>query len=210
VELMAVLSRLSEQGPVTLLLDCAYLDYTADPAHVRAALDHWAELGEEGRVLVGASLSLSKALTLYGGRTGALVFPWVRDTALQAALATSCRGAFSNCPRAGQSLLLRLDRDAKRQEALRVEHRHWSGVLESRARALDSALKAKGLPGAPWLGGFFVSLKAADPAAVCARLRAQGVFVVPLPDGMRVGICGLAAAQAPRFAQAMDQALKNQ
>jgi len=58
-ELMAVLRKLSERGPVTLLLDCAYLDYTADPAHVREGLDQYAELGEEGRVLVAASLSLA-------------------------------------------------------------------------------------------------------------------------------------------------------
>jgi len=206
--LMTVLRQLSERGPVTLLLDCAYLDYTADPGHVREALDHYAELGEEGRVLVGASLSLSKALTLYGGRGGALVFPWTRDEALQAALATSCRGTFSNCARAAQSLMQRLEQDSGAQEALRAEHRHWSGVLEARAQALDAALKAQGLPGAPWVGGFFIALKAADPVAACASLKGQGVFVVPLPDGMRVGICGLAAAQAPRFAQALAQAIK--
>jgi aspartate/tyrosine/aromatic aminotransferase len=206
--LMAVLRRLAERGPVSLVLDCAYLDYTADPAHVRTALDQYAVLGEEGRVLVGASLSLSKALTLYGGRGGALVFPWTRDAALQAALGTSCRGAFSNCSRAAQSLLQRLERDEPRQASLLAEHRHWSGVLEGRAQALDAALKAQGLAGAPWVGGFFIALKAADPAAVCASLKRQGVYVVPLPEGLRVGICGMAAAQAPRFAQAMAQALK--
>jgi aspartate/tyrosine/aromatic aminotransferase len=204
--LFGVLRRLAGQGPVTLLLDCAYLDYTADPGHVREALDHYAELGEEGRVLVAASLSLSKALTLYGGRGGALVFPWARDAALQAALATSCRGAFSNCPRAAQSLLLRLERDPARQEQLRSEHRLWSGVLEARAKALDAALKAEGLAGSPWTGGFFIALRAEDPAAVCASLKEQGVYVVPLPDGLRVGICGLPAAQAPRFAKAMARA----
>jgi len=207
--LMAVLRRLSESGPVTLLLDCAYLDYTAEPAHVRAALDQYAELGEEGRVLVAASLSISKALTLYGGRGGALVFPWTRDAALQAALGTSCRGAFSNCPRAAQSLLQRLERDDPAQQSLLAEHRHWSGVLEGRAGALDTALKAKGLAGAPWVGGFFISLRAADPVAVCDSLKRQGVYVVPLPDGLRVGICGLAADQAPRFAHAMAEALQN-
>lgn len=205
--LMAVLRRLSERGPVSLLLDCAYLDYTTDPGHVRSALDQWAELGAEGRVLVGASLSLSKSLTLYGGRAGALVFPWVRDPALQAALSVSCRGAFSNCARASQSLMQRLERDSPRQEALLAEHRHWSGVLETRALALDAALKAQGLAGAPWVGGFFVALKVADPEAVCASLKAEGVYVIPLPDGLRVGICALPAVQAPRFAQAMGRAL---
>jgi aspartate/tyrosine/aromatic aminotransferase len=205
--LLALLRRLADRGPVTLLLDCAYLDYTTDPQHVRDALDHYAELGAEGRVLVGASLSLSKSLTLYGARGGALVFPWCKDVPLQAALDTSCRGTFSNCPRAAQSLLLRLERDGKRQEQLNAEHRHWSEILEGRAVALDLELKRQGLPGVAWAGGFFVTLPTSDPLGVSARLRDQGVFVVPLPQGLRVGICALPRAATARFAEAMKVAL---
>lgn len=202
-----VLVRLAGRGPVTLLLDCAYLDYAADPGQVRAALDHYAGLGREGRVLVGACLSLSKALTLYGARAGALVFPWLQDAALQGALAHSCRGAFANCARAGQALLVRLDRDPAGQARLAAEHRHWSGVLATRAQALDAALRAEGLAGAAWDGGFFVALRVPDPAAAVAGLRDRGVFVVPLPDGLRVGICALPADRAPRFARALAEAL---
>lgn len=201
--LLDLLRRLADQGPVTLLLDCAYPDYTTDPQHVRAALDQYGELGQEGRVLVGACLSLSKALTLYGSRGGALVFPWCRDAALQAALVTSCRGLYSTCPRAPQALLLRLERDGKRQEQLCAEHRHWSEVLECRALALDRAFRAEGLAPVAWMGGFFVTLPLADPARAFQGLKARGVFTVPLPQGLRVGICGLPAAGAPRFAKAM-------
>lgn len=205
--LAGVLERLADRGPVTLLLDCAYLDYAADPGEVRAALDFYAALGRDGRVLVGAGLSLSKALTLYGGRTGALVFPWTRDAALRGALAFSCRGAFSNCARAGQALLVRLDRDPARQERLRAEHRRWSVVLAARAGALDLALRAAGGPGTPWAGGFFVALRAADPDALAAGLRARGVYGVPLPGCVRVGICALPESRAPRFARAFAEAL---
>jgi len=206
--LMDVLIALADEGPVTLLLDCAYLDYTTDPQHVRDALDAYAELGGERRVLVGASLSLSKALTLYGGRAGALVFPWCRDAALQAALGVSCRGAFSNCSRAPQSLLLRLERDGKRQEQLNAEHRHWSQVLEGRAMALDRALRAQGLEGAAWMGGFFTTLAAPDAEAAAKRLRERGVYVVPMPGGLRVGLCGLPSSSAPIFADAIKYAFQ--
>lgn len=206
--LLGLLRTLSDRGPVTLLLDCAYLDYTPKPQEVRAALDHYAELGAEGRVLVGASLSLSKALTLYGGRGGALVFPWVQDPALQAALDTSCRGLFANCSRAVQSLLVRLERDGKRQEQLNAEHRHWSEILEGRAVALQQALRAQGLDGASWMGGFFTTLDLTDPQGVSARLRDQGVYGVPLPHGLRVGLCALPASEAARLAQALKQALQ--
>ncbi len=206
--LFALLRDVAKLGPVTLLLDLAYLDYTCEPQAVREALDDYRAFAESSSILVGAALSVSKSLTLYGGRGGALVFPWTKGAALQAALAVSCRGLFSNCPRAPQSLVVNLHRDGKALEALAAEHKHWSEVLEVRAKALDEALKAEGLQGAPWQGGFFVTLPVADAFAVCERLKGHGVFVVPSPWGLRVGICGLKAADAPRFAQAIRAALQ--
>ncbi len=201
--LLAVLDRLSGQGPVTLLLDFAYLDYTRDPAHVREALDHYQAFARSSRVLVGASLSLSKALTLYGGRGGALVFPFAEAPELQAALTMSCRGTYSNCNKASQATFLRLTTDARLRAALDVEHAHWRSVLTERAAALDSALKAEGFPGAPWRGGYFITLRHPEPQALNTRLKARGIFVVPLPEGIRIGICGLRVSDAPRFAAAL-------
>ncbi len=210
--LFALLREVAALGPVTLLLDLAYLDYTREPAAVREALDDYRafaeESAEEGIVLVGAALSVSKSLTLYGGRGGALVFPWTKDDALQAALAVSCRGLYSNCAKAPQSLVVKLNQDGHALAALAAEHKHWSEVLEARAQALDAALKAEGLAGAPWQGGFFVTLPVPDPSGVCERLKTRGVFVVPSPWGLRVGVCGLKTGDAPRFALALKSALK--
>jgi len=205
--LFALLREVSSMGPVTLLLDLAYLDYTREPQAVREALDDYRAFAEEGVVLVGAALSVSKSLTLYGGRGGALVFPWTKDDALQAALAVSCRGLYSNCAKAPQSLVVKLNRDGKAIEALAAEHKHWSEVLEARAQALDDALKAEGLSGAPWQGGFFVTLPVPDPKGTCERLKTHGVFVVPSPWGLRVGVCGLKTEDAPRFAAALKASI---
>jgi aspartate/tyrosine/aromatic aminotransferase len=206
--LFRLLKEAAAKGPVTLLLDLAYLDYTAEPQAVREALDDYARFAQEGPVLVGAALSLSKAFTLYGARAGALAFPWTKDAALQAALAMSCRGIFSNSPKAPQSLLVKLMQDGGALARLAEEHRHWSAKLVSRARALDQALRAEKLPGVAWQGGFFVTLRVPQPQEVCARLKAHGVFVVPMPEGLRVGLCGLREADAPRFAQAFAASLR--
>lgn len=206
--LLSVLRDIASQGPVTLLLDLAYLDYARDPQSVTEALDDYAAFAAEGSVLVGASLSLSKAFTLYGSRAGALVFPWTSDKTLQAALVTSCRGTWSNCARAPMSVLTRFGKDAAAVARLADEHAHWRRVLTERAEALDAALRAEGLPGAAWDGGFFVTLAAApDPTVVCERLQERDVFVVPMPEGLRVGICGLRATDAARFAAAYKASL---
>lgn len=195
--------ELGRKAPLTLILDCAYLDYTADPGHVRAGLDAWAELGNAEGVLLGASLSLSKALTLYGGRGGALAFPWSRDPALKAALACSCRGTWSCCAKAPQALLLRLAKDGKAQMRLAEEHRHWSEVLEARAAALQAAMTELDLTPLSWRGGFFVTLPELDSSTRAARLRDEGVFAVPLDGGLRLGLCALRQADAPRLARAL-------
>ncbi|WP_306590457.1 pyridoxal phosphate-dependent aminotransferase [Geothrix sp. 21YS21S-4] len=192
--------------PVTLLLDFAYLDYARDPGAVAEALKDYAALGGEGQVLVGAAMSLSKSLTLYGARGGALAFPWCGDPALQAALTQSCRGTWSNCARAPQALVVRLAREGKAQARLAAEHRHWSDILAMRADALDGALAAEGLAPLRWEGGFFVLASVSNPEAVCARLKTEGVFTVPLPEGLRVGLCGMRADEASRFAAALRKA----
>ncbi len=199
------LRQLCHLGPITLLLDLAYLEYTANPGDVMAALQDYATFAKEGKVLVGASLSVSKSLTLYGARAGALVFPWTQDAPLQAALAMSCRGIFSNAPRAPQSLIVKLAKDGKAQARLADEHRHWSQKLQVRAQALSDSLRSEALPGIPWQGGFFVTLPADHPKAVADRLKGHGVFVVPMPEGLRVGICGLKAEDTPRFAKAYKE-----
>ena len=201
--LLSMLRDIASQGPVTLLLDFAYLDYARNPDDVREALEDYAAFGAEQAVLVCASLSLSKAFTLYGSRAGALVFPWSSDPALKGALVSSCRGTWSNCARAPMSVLLRMTKSETAQAALAAEHAHWRRVLTERVAALDAALKAEGLPGAPWDGGFFVTLPAPpDPFAVCETLKAADVFVVPMPEGLRVGVCGMKAADTGRFAAA--------
>lgn len=205
--LLDLLRGVASLGPVTLLLDFAYLDYTGEPGAVQAALGDYAAFGAEGRVLVGASLSLSKSMTLYGARCGAIAFPWCAEPDLQAALTQSCRGTWSNCARAPQSLLLRLEKDGKAQARLAAEHRHWSEVLAARAQALDAALTAEGMKALHWQGGFFVTVATAGSEAVCGGLKAEGVFTVPLPEGLRVGICGMRASEAPRFAKALRKVL---
>jgi aspartate/tyrosine/aromatic aminotransferase len=204
--LLQLLRELSAMGPVTLLLDFAYLDYARDASQVRAALDDYQAFGAEGSVLVAASLSLSKAFTIYGARAGALVFPWSGERALGAALATSCRGTYSNCARAPMSVMLRMAADADAQARLAREHAHWSDVLIARADALDAALRAEGLEGAPWDGGFFVTIESPTPMDLSDRLTNVGVFVVPIPEGVRVGVCGLREVDAPRFAAAIRSA----
>jgi len=102
---------------------------------------------------------------------------------------------------------VRLARDGKAQARLADEHRHWSEKLNARAQALSDALRLEKLPGVPWQGGFFVTLSADDPVAVAGKLKDHGVFVVPIPKGLRVGLCGLRVQDVAIFALAYKECL---
>jgi hypothetical protein len=99
--------------------------------------------------------------------------------------------------------MVRLGQDGKAQARLAAEHRHWSQILECRASALDAALEIEGMAGLGWQGGFFVTLGLAHAAEACSVLKAKGVYTVPLPEGLRLGLCGMRVEDAPRLAAAL-------
>jgi aromatic-amino-acid transaminase len=63
-------------------------------------------------------------------------------------------------------------------------------------------------------GGFFVAVFSAEPEAAAARLRDEGVFVVPIggPNGgaLRVALCSTPARDVPRMVAAMARAVRKQ
>jgi aspartate/tyrosine/aromatic aminotransferase len=106
------------------------------------------------------------------------------------------------------SVLNRISKDDALKASLEQEHAQWRTLLAARANALDAALKAEGLPGCAYDGGFFVTLDGgADPFATCEKMQAHDVFVIPLPEGLRVGICAMRAADAGKFAAAYKASL---
>jgi aspartate/tyrosine/aromatic aminotransferase len=201
--LLNIFDRLSQQGPVSVILDLAYLEYARDSSTVKQILEHYAQWASSTPALLGAALSISKPLTLYGARCGALVFPWRQDPQLKTALAISCRGIFSNAPRAPQSLVKKLYRDSVRLERLRSEHRHWSSVLVHRADQLSQYLSKNNIEHSYFEGGFFVTLPHAHPDQVVQALQTHDIYLIPLEQGLRVAICALQEKEIKRLVDAL-------
>jgi aromatic-amino-acid transaminase len=61
-------------------------------------------------------------------------------------------------------------------------------------------------------GGFFVSVFCSEPEAVAARMRDDGVFVVPLKEkgagAVRVALCSTPARDVPRVTAALAKAIR--
>jgi aromatic-amino-acid transaminase len=210
-EWRAVVERLlarAADGPVTLLVDCAYFLYSAsDP---RAFLRHLRALGERATVLF--AWTASKSFTCYGLRVGALV-ACVSDAAersmVESALGYSSRGTWSNCNRGGQAVIARLLGDPTLSRACSVERDALKTVLSARVDAFNRYARARGLRYPRYEGGFFVTVFDDRAREKAAAMRARGVFVVPQVDpggrgALRVALCAVAERDVPRLVEALD------
>ena len=65
-----------------------------------------------------------------------------------------------------------------------------------------------GLPALPYNGGFFLSVPANDPQAVCNKLHDDLIFAVPLKMGVRVAACCVPEAKMHGVAAKVLKALQ--
>jgi aromatic-amino-acid transaminase len=195
------------QGPVTLLVDCAYFLYGArDP---RAFLRHLRPLLGKADVLF--AWSASKSFTHYGLRVGALVACVADDAeraATEAALSYSCRGTWSNCNRGGLSAITRLLTDREMAGACTAERDAFRSLLRARVDAFNRHARERGLRYPRYEGGFFVTVFHDQPREKAEAMRAKGVYVVPqaLKRGggaLRVALCSVAERDVARLVDAL-------
>jgi aromatic-amino-acid transaminase len=197
----------ARKGPVTLVVDCAYLHYGA--SQPRPLSDVLKPLVGKASVLF--AWSASKSYTHYGLRAGALVAciadPKERSK-VEAALSYSCRGVWSNCNRGGQAAITRLLVDAPLREACTAERSALKSVLLARVSAFNRAAPGRNLQYPRYDGGFFVTVFDPRARAKAEEMRARGVFVVPqvLEDGsgaLRVALCAVAERDVARLVEAL-------
>lgn len=202
-----VLGKHARKAPVAVMLDAAYSAYgvAGGMDGPIAALESIAD-----RALVTVAWSASKTFTHYGLRVGAcvaIVPDAAERTEVQSSLTFACRGTWSNCNRGGMAAVTRLLTDPTLRAAADAERKGLLGVLGERVEAFNREARARGLPYPRYDGGFFTTVfaKDADPAA--KRMRAEGVYVVPIEGALRLGLCSVAKADVPRLVDSVARAL---
>jgi aromatic-amino-acid transaminase len=172
------IDRRTSEGPITLLVDCAYLLYGArDP---RAFLRRLRPL--LGKATVLFAWSASKSFTHYGLRVGALIAcekDEAERKAVQAALSYSCRGTWSNCNRGGLAAITRLLTDPHLAKACAAEREQAKALLQARIDAFNEEAHARGLEHPRYEGGFFVTVFVDRPHERAEAMRKEGVYVLP-------------------------------
>lgn len=201
-----VVRRAGERAPVTLLLDLAYARFGAPGS--QAWIDQAERVLETSTLLV--AWTASKSFAQYGARIGALAAlhaDSAERSRIQNALAFSCRGTWSNCNHGGQLAIAELLSDPALRAQSEAERARLVGLLDERVQVFNREAVRAGLRHPRYEGGFFVSVFTPDSEAVAERLKALGVFVVPLPGALRVALCSTPVRDIPRLVSAMRESI---
>jgi aromatic-amino-acid transaminase len=205
--IVGVLERAAPLGPIAVLLDIAYARFGA--SGLDTTVDAMLRLA--GKVMLLFAWSASKAFTQYGLRVGAIVAvhpdPNVRR-AVESALAFSCRGTWSTCNSAGMAAITRVLEDPELRARADRERASLKGLIDGRVALWNELAGREGLRYPRFDGGFFTTVICDDPAGTAARLREDGLFVVPLQGGLRVALCAVAERDLPRLVEGIAQRVR--
>lgn len=192
-----------ERGPVTVLIDAAYMEFGGDAA--RSWIDALPGLLESATVIV--AWTASKSFCQYGARVGALV-GLHRDEAERAqienALGYTCRSTWSNCNHLGQLAVTELITDPDLAERAGAERAQLQTLLDERIDVFNRYADESGLPTPRYDAGFFVAVFTDDEQRAAAKMRDLGVYTVPIPGAVRVAMCSTPASAVPRLVEALD------
>nr|QVV57692.1 biosynthetic aromatic amino acid aminotransferase alpha [Myxococcales bacterium] len=200
-----VIGRAASRGPVSVLVDVAYARYAAQS--LDGAFDRLLKLADRAMILV--AWSASKSFTQYGLRVGALVAvcPDADERRrVQSALMYSCRGTWSNCNAAGMAAITRVLTDADLRARVDRERAELKALLDRRVARWNELALPAGLRYPRYDGGFFTTVLCAEPQKAAARMREEGLFVVPAQGGLRVALCSVAERDIPRLVEGTRRA----
>jgi aspartate/tyrosine/aromatic aminotransferase len=197
----------------TLLIDAAYHLYAEEPhgwaETITEVLDTglpWPE-----NMLICFAVSLSKSHTIYGLRTGALVYlhPEPQSVGrLNDVMGVTGRQTWSAAPRIAQHVLSELHATSEGGEAWSTERDRLADLLLQRRQAFVAACQARNVSINPTHDGFFAWYECDDPVAVAEACANRHVYLVPLSGGVRIGLCAVPLKHVERVAQALKEAVE--
>lgn len=204
-----VLTKASTKGKITLFVDAAYIDFAGDEEKYRSFFPILETLPEEVLPIIG--YSASKTLTLYGMRCGAMICmaksPEVTAEFKQVTEFSS-RGTWSNCVRASQTVLAKIMESPELMAKVGAERAIYRDMLIRRGKVFEKVLREEGLENVPFDAGFFTCVPSDNPEAVCDALEEQGIYTVPLGNGVRISVASISEEKCVKTAKAIAKIMK--
>ena len=177
---------------ISILVDIAYIDFGGEKNTARKFMTKFS--GLPANILTMFSFSMSKSFAMYGQRTGALIAVSSSKDVIDEFKEVnkySNRAVWSNINRGAQAFLAKLHQDKAALTALESERDQVYQMVQKRADVFVKEAKECGLNFLPYKGGFFISVPAEDPAAICNYLHKDLIYAVPLKLGIRIAACSV-------------------
>jgi len=193
--------------PITLLMDIAYWEFEKDERNAQFVAT-FNDLPQN--LIFTMAYSLSKSLTRYGFRTGALVVRASEQSTVDEIIgtcATSIRSMWSNTPRIGQAVFSTIFRDESLRKQLAREQGECAHLCNNRGAIFAKEAQACGLQTTPYSRGFFATIPCDNSMAIAEKLFKEQVYLVPMKKGLRVAFCALPTTQIPGLAERIKNAL---
>jgi aromatic-amino-acid transaminase len=197
-----------DRKKISILVDIAYIDYAGEKSATRKFMKQFSGLPEN--IFVMFAFSMSKGYTMYGQRTGALIGLSANKeiiTEFANINKYTSRATWSNINRGAMTVLTRIQQDAALLKKFEAEREVLYQMIRERGAIFMQEAQACGLKALPYKAGFFLSVPAKDPGAVCNKLHEELIFAVPLKIGVRIAVCAVSAQKMKGIAQKTLNAL---
>jgi len=181
-----------ESKRIILLIDIAYLDYAGEKNASRAFLKKLSNL--PANVLAILAFSMSKGYTMYGQRTGAMIGVSSSQQVIKEfedINQYTSRATWSNINRGCMRLLSNIYHDQTLQTQMEQEREGYYKLIHQRASIFTKESAAANLYMLPYVAGFFITVPANNPDAVCDKLHDDYIYAVPLGKGIRIAVCAV-------------------
>ncbi len=207
---LALLKEAAVPGKnIVFFLDVAYIDYAGEKEEVRKIFKKLSGLPANILCIVG--YSMSKGFTMYGQRTGAMIGVSSDKSVIDEFAAINqytSRATWSNINRPAMRTLATIYSDPELLAKVCAERDYYYQMIKARADLFTKEAEECGLPMLPYVAGFFLSIPAKKPDAICEKLHEDNIFAVPLAAGVRIAVCAVPLKKIKGMAAKVNAAMQ--
>ena len=207
-KLLKYLKDKSNDGPIVLLVDIAYINYSLSSYKeiLQMIVDSLTD-----NFMVHITFSASKTLSIYGFIGGALIGLSKSKEAIddfRCSIEDSARTVWS-MPSSASCRVIKESFDTKeKREELRSKLYVYRDLIKERASIFLSEAELVGLAVYPFSSGFFILIPCSNCQEVCNYLIDRYIYVVPMCGGIRISISSLTKNEIKGLAKQIKQAIK--
>jgi aspartate/tyrosine/aromatic aminotransferase len=199
----------SDNTPVVLLLDMAYIDY--DYRGLKATRDNLLKLKNlNDDILTVLAFSGSKTLALYGVRIGAMVGLSKNKENIEdfnRANKFSSRAKWSNSTNLGANLISKIMLDQEMLESFKLELTKSRETLLKRATVFLEECQKVGLKTLPFKCGFFITIPCDNPDETYKKLVERKIHCIPMGNVIRVTISAISLDECKKLPKEIKECL---